>query len=88
MSDSLWRIQRSDSNGKLISDYEMRFDANGAIKRMVNRTPEGKVRLQVDYVNDKNGRPWLTKAFSEATTRLSRPTNTNTMKPVCSSNAN
>ncbi|MBP6722040.1 MAG: hypothetical protein KA239_06950 [Bacteroidia bacterium] len=62
MTDSLWRIQRSDSNGKLISDYEMRFDQNGAISRMVNRTPEGRVRLQVDYVNDKNGRP-LTESY-------------------------
>ncbi len=62
LSDTLWRIKRSDSTGKLISDYEMRFDQNGAISRMVNRTPEGKVRLQVDYLNDKNGRP-LTESF-------------------------
>ncbi|HEX2900731.1 MAG TPA: hypothetical protein VHS96_13495 [Bacteroidia bacterium] len=57
LSDSLWRIQRSDSLGKLQSDYEMRFDASGAIARMVNRTPDGKTRLQVEYVNDKHGRP-------------------------------
>ncbi len=62
LSDTLWRIKRSDSTGKLISDYEMRFDQNGAISRMVNRTPDGKVRLQVDYLNDKNGRP-LTESF-------------------------
>jgi YD repeat-containing protein len=57
LSDSLWRIKRVDSTGKLQSDYEMRFDANGSIIRMVNRTPDGKTRLRVEYQNDAQGRP-------------------------------
>jgi hypothetical protein len=56
MSDSVWRIKRSDANGTLQSDYEMHFDAQRSISKMVNRDPEGKTRMRVDFTNDAQGR--------------------------------
>jgi hypothetical protein len=57
LTDSLWRIQRWDAENKLQSDYEMRFDANGAIRQMINRNPDGQVRMSIVHTNDKSGRP-------------------------------
>jgi hypothetical protein len=57
LTDTLWRIKRTNGDGKLQSDYEMRFDKNGGMIRMKHLDAEGKLRLQVDYVNDANGRP-------------------------------
>jgi hypothetical protein len=63
MSDSLWRIRRTDAQGQLQSDYEMRFDPKGAIIQMVNRSPEGKPRMTIDYTNDAQGRPLKEQYF-------------------------
>lgn len=57
LGDTLWRIQRTDGQGKLQNDYEMHFDRNGAIRRMVNRNEEGIVRMEIAYVNNAQGRP-------------------------------
>ncbi|MFN8394174.1 MAG: hypothetical protein U0176_05805 [Bacteroidia bacterium] len=62
ISDTLWRILRKETSGKLQSDYEMRFDKEGRITRMVNRNPDGKARIQVDYTYDAKGHP-LTESY-------------------------
>jgi hypothetical protein len=55
LSDTLWRIKRTGQHGELQSDYEIKFDSKGRIVHMMNRTAEGKPRLQVNYVHDAQG---------------------------------
>lgn len=65
LTDTLWRIQRTDAQGQRVSDYQMRFDARGSILRMVHLGPDGRIRLQVDYQNDAHGRP-LKESYTAA----------------------
>jgi hypothetical protein len=56
ISDSLWRIKRSDAQNHVQGDYEMRFDQNQAITQMINRDESGKIRISIVYTNDAQGR--------------------------------
>ncbi len=56
ITDSLWRIKRWGPQHELQGDYQMRFDAQGAITEMINRNEEGQARLTVKYTNDAQGR--------------------------------
>ena len=56
ITDSLWRIKRTGPQNEVQGDYQMRFDAQGAITNMVNRNPDGQARLTVKYTNDAQGR--------------------------------
>ena len=56
ISDSLWRIRRTGPQMEVQGDYQMRFDAQGAITQMINRNEEGQPRLTITYTNDAQGR--------------------------------
>jgi hypothetical protein len=55
ITDTLWRIKRTDGQNKVQGDYEMHI-ANDAVTQMINRGPDGKTRMSIFYTNDAQGR--------------------------------
>ncbi len=55
IQDTLWIIKRTRADGKLQSDYQMGFNADGQVTRMVNKDDEGKTRMKVTFSYGENG---------------------------------